>query len=371
MDVFIIVLLFLLGLILIIKGGDVFVDSASWIAEKSGIPKFILGATIVSFITTLPELVASIIGTVEGSLGLAVGNAIGSVTANTGLIMSISLLFMPAIINRKQYAFKMIILMVITLILGLFLINGKLNIIESIIVILFAIAFLVENVISAKAKEEKPVLAEDANNDEEKQEEAKEEAQTSNELQTSNEVQDKKKANFFDYLKYTFSFKTDKELSSKMEVVLNIVKFILGGLGIYFGAKLLVDKGTELATIMHISEDVIGLTLVAVGTSLPELVTTITAIVKKQSSLSVGNIVGANIIDMSLILPICAFVSGGTLVLDSMQTVYLDIPVSLGLMMLAFIPTLFTKKFARWQGALMLAIYIAYLVIICCGILPW
>ena len=156
-----------------------------------------------------------------------------------------------------------------------------------------------------------------------------------------------------------------------MEVVLNIVKFILGGLGIYFGAKLLVDKGTELATIMHISEDVIGLTLVAVGTSLPELVTTITAIVKKQSSLSVGNIVGANIIDMSLILPICAFVSGGTLVLDSMQTVYLDIPVSLGLMMLAFIPTLFTKKFARWQGALMLAIYIAYLVVICSGFLPW
>lgn len=357
MDVFIIVLLFLLGLVLIIKGGDVFVDSASWIAEKSGIPKFILGATIVSFITTLPELVASIIGTAEGSLGLAVGNAIGSVTANTGLIMSISLLFMPAVINRKQYAFKMIILMVITLILGLFLINGKLNIVESIIVITFAIIFLVENVISAKARDEQPMLAEEEETSEEVNKEA-------------NQVENKK-ANFFDYLKYTFSFKTEKELSSKLEVVLNIIKFILGGLGIYFGAKLLVDKGTELATIMHISEDVIGLTLVAVGTSLPELVTTITAIVKKQSSLSVGNIVGANIIDMSVILPICAFVSGGTLVLDSMQTVYLDIPVSLGLMMLAFIPTLFTKKFARWQGALMLAIYIAYLVIICCGILPW
>ena len=96
MDVVIIVLLFLLGLLLIIKGGDVFVDSASWIAEKSGIPKFIVGATIVSFITTLPELVASVIGTIEGSLGLAVGNAIGSVTANTGLIMAISIIFMPA-----------------------------------------------------------------------------------------------------------------------------------------------------------------------------------------------------------------------------------------------------------------------------------
>ncbi len=365
MEVFIIVLLFLLGLILIIKGGDVFVDSASWIAEKSGIPKFILGATIVSFITTLPELVASIIGTAEGSLGLAVGNAIGSVTANTGLIMSISILFMPAIINRKQYAFKMIILMVITIVLGLFLINGKLNIIESIIVLVFAIAFLVENVISAKAREEKPVLADGTEAANDNQEENKEEAQT------SIEVQEKEKAKFFDYLKYTFSFKTEKELSSKMEVVLNIIKFILGGVGIYFGAKLLVDKGTELATIMHISEDVIGLTLVAVGTSLPELVTTITAIVKKQSSLSVGNIVGANIIDMSVILPICAFVSGGTLVLDSMQTVYLDIPVSLVVMLIAFVPTLITRKFTRWQGALMLAIYIAYVVVICSGFLPW
>jgi len=362
MEIFVIVLLFLLGLILIIKGGDVFVDSASWIAEKSGIPKFILGATIVSFITTLPELVASIIGTVEGSLGLAVGNAIGSVTANTGLIMAISILFMPAIINRKQYAFKMIILMVITLILGLFLINGKLNIIESIIVLLFAIAFLVENVISAKAREEKPVLAEEINNGD---------AASANDEGSEEEQKETGKANFFDYVKYTFSFKTDKTISSKLEIVLNIIKFVLGGVAIYFGAKLLVDKGTELATIMHISEDVIGLTLVAVGTSLPELVTTITAIVKKQSSLSVGNIVGANIIDMSVILPICAFVSGGTLVLDSMQTVYLDMPVSLGLMMIAFIPTLFTKKFARWQGALMLAIYIAYLVIICSGFLPW
>ncbi len=357
MDVFIIVLLFLLGLILIIKGGDVFVDSASWIAEKSGIPKFIFGATIVSFITTLPELVASIIGTIQGSLGLAVGNAIGSVTANTGMIMAISILFMPAVINRKQYAFKMIILMVITLILGLFLINGKLNIVESIIVIAFAFVFLVENVISAKAREEKPVLAE-----------------AENEENTSTNEEDKKetnKANFFDCLKYTFSFKTDKTISSKLETVLNISKFILGGVGIYFGAKLLVDKGTELATIMHISEEVIGLTLVAIGTSLPELVTTITAIVKRQSSLSVGNIVGANIIDMSLILPICAFVSGGTLILDSMQTTYIDIPVSLGLMVIAFVPTLFTKKFARWQGALMLAIYIIYLIIICSGILPW
>lgn len=354
METFLIVVLFLLGLILIIKGGDVFVDSAGWIAEKSGIPKFIIGATIVSFVTTLPELVASVIGTVEGSLGLAVGNAIGSVTANTGLIMSISIIFMPAVIKRSHYAFKTILLMLITLVLGLFLLNGKLALWQSIIIILFCIMFMVENVLSAKTMSEKPALAEEEN----------EEAQEEN-------VEDNAKPNFLDALKYIFSFGGEDKFSKKTTIIFNILKFLLGGLGIYFGAKLLVDKGVALATIMHISEDVIGLTLVAIGTSLPELVTTITAIAKKQSSLSVGNIVGANIIDMSLILPICGFVSGGTLVLDSMQTAYLDIPVSLGLMMIAFIPTLITRKFQRWQGILMFAIYIAYLVIICIGVLPW
>lgn len=355
METFLIVVLFLLGLILIIKGGDVFVDSAGWIAEKSGIPKFIIGATIVSFVTTLPELVASVIGTVEGSLGLAVGNAVGSVTANTGLIMSISIIFMPAVIKRSHYAFKTILLMLITLVLGLFLLNGKLALWQSIITILFCIAFMVENVFSAKAMSEKPAMIDESGaNKQEKQEETV-----------------KEKPNFVDALKYIFSFGGEDKFSNKTTIIFNILKFLLGGLGIYFGAKLLVDKGVALATIMHISEDVIGLTLVAIGTSLPELVTTITAIAKKQSSLSVGNIVGANIIDMSLILPVCGFVSGGTLVLDSMQTAYLDIPVSLGLMMIAFIPTLITRKFQRWQGILMFAIYIAYLVIICIGVLPW
>lgn len=359
MDVVIIVLLFLLGLLLIIKGGDVFVDSASWIAEKSGIPKFIVGATIVSFITTLPELVASVIGTIEGSLGLAVGNAIGSVTANTGLIMAISIIFMPAIVDRKQYAFKSILLMLLTLLLGIFVLNGKLALWQSIIIILFSIVFLIENVLSAKAMSQKPVLQEEAD------------AQNNEEQIEQEEEKIEEKGNFFDALKYTFSFNTEKTFSNKVTLLLNILKFVIGGAAIYIGAKLLVDKGTELATILHISEDIIGLTMIAIGTSLPELVTTLTAIAKKQSSLSIGNIVGANIIDMSIILPICGFVSGGTLVLDSMQTAYLDVPVSLGLMMIALIPMLFTKKLSRWQGILMLALYVCYLVVICIGILPW
>ena len=92
------IVLFIVALVIIIKAGDSFVDASIYIAQKSGIPKFVIGATIVSIATTLPELIASVLGTVEGSLGLAVGNAVGSVTANTGLIMSISIIFRPGLV---------------------------------------------------------------------------------------------------------------------------------------------------------------------------------------------------------------------------------------------------------------------------------
>ncbi|MBQ7276001.1 MAG: calcium/sodium antiporter [Bacilli bacterium] len=333
-----IIVMFLIGLGLIIKGGDLFVDAASDIAEKSGVPKFIIGATIVSVATTLPEMVASITGTVDGALGLAVGNAIGSVTANTGMIMAISIMFMPAIIKRKEYAFKSILLMLVTASLLFVLFNGSLNIWESIIVILFFASFIWENIASAKLAQT------EVDNIEQKEEEKIEEE--------NNEKKNK--------------LKFDKAL------ILNLLSFVVGAAGIFFGAKYLVSSGTSIATTLGVSEDVIGLTLVAIGTSLPELVTTITAIIKKQSALSVGNIIGANIIDMSLILPICAFVSpGGELILDSMQTVYLDLPVSLGIMMVLLIPMLIRKKFSRLQGIIALLIYIAYLVVIVGGFITF
>lgn len=99
------------GLALIVKGGDFFVDAAGWIAEVSGIPRFIVGATIVSFATTLPELIVSCIGAARGTNALAIGNAVGSVTANTGLIMAISIICIPAVIKRSQYALKSILLL--------------------------------------------------------------------------------------------------------------------------------------------------------------------------------------------------------------------------------------------------------------------
>ena len=151
---------------------------------------------------------------------------------------------------------------------------------------------------------------------------------------------------------------------TKKDVALNIVKFLLGIAGIVIGSQLLVDKGSAIALSLGISEKIIALTAIAIGTSLPELVTTITAIVKKESALSFGNIVGANIIDTILILPLSSFVSGGALPVD-VNTLKLDLPIAFVLALITLIPTIINKKASRWQGIVAIGVYLAYLVYTC------
>lgn len=307
------VILFVIGIFFIVKGGDIFVDAATWIAEATGIPKFIIGATVVSFATTLPELLVSAIAATQGKNDMAIGNAVGSVTANVGLIMSISILCMPALVKRKEVAFKGFLMVGAVAAMFIFTQNLSLSIWQSIILIVIFVVFMVENIISGKA---------------------------------SMSADDDEKP----------------EINAKT-VISNIAKFIIGAVGIVVGADLLVDDGTVIATHLGVSEAIIGVTIIAVGTSLPELVTTITAIVKKQSELSIGNIIGANIIDLTLILPICAFISNGSLPVGK-QSAYLDIVICMTVIIIAIVPTVIFKKLSRWQGALMLCIYIAYVAVL-------
>lgn len=312
--------LFLIGLVLIVKGGDIFVDAASWMAEASGIPKFIVGATIVSVATTLPEMIVSFLAaagaknaaTAEAANGvsMAIGNAIGSVTANTGLIMAISIIFMPIAIKRSQIAAKGALML--TAIAGLFFLclPGELSLIGSMIVLALFVVFIIENLISASR---------------------------------------------------------NKDISERPEVTgkilfKNILLFILGAAMLALGSNLLVDNGEFLAVdVFGVDVRIVAITLVAIGTSLPELVTAVTSLVKKQSSMSVGNILGANIIDMTIILPVCALISGGSLPV-ARNTLMIDMPVCFAVGVIALIPTFITKKFRRWQGLLMIAVYIAYIV---------
>ena len=155
----------------------------------------------------------------------------------------------------------------------------------------------------------------------------------------------------------------ERKKVERKQLLLNMGKFIIGAGAIVGGSQLLVDAGSDIAAYLHVSQRVIAVTMVAIGTSLPELVTTITAIVKKQSGLSIGNIIGANIIDLALILPICDLVSAEKLPVPA-SSISLDMPVCLGLILLAIIPLLLRQRAYRWQGILILAGYIAYLVIV-------
>ena len=311
----VIILLFILGLVFIIKGGDWFVDAAGWIAEVSGIPRFIVGATIVSLATTLPELFVSSIAASKGQADMAIGNAIGSVTANTGLIMALSMVFLPSALKRKDYLFKSVLLMGTVALLWLLCSDGTLPLARGVIMFAVFAVFIWENVRAAKKSSESETVSK-------------------------------------------------PEKPTRETVLRHILLFVLGAAGIVIGSNLLVDNGTLLAQRLGVPENVIALTAVAIGTSLPELVTAITSIVKKEASLSVGNVIGANIIDTALILPVCSVISGGTLQVAA-STVRVDMPVCLAVTMIALIPALISQRFRRWQGILLIGIYIAYLAVVC------
>lgn len=306
-----VILLFVVGLVLIIKGGDWFVDSAVFIANLTGIPKFIIGATIVSVATTLPELTVSVTGVIDGELDLAVGNAVGSVTANIGLIMGISLVCMPAVIKRSQFWIKGTLMSAAALLLWVLCKDGTLHMLPSFALFALLAVYVWDNIRDAKN---------DVGSDE-------------------------------------------REVVDKKDLPKQIVMFIIGIAAIVVGSKLLIEYGSEIALLLGVPSAIIGVTMVAIGTSLPELITTLTAIRKKESSMSIGNIVGANIIDLAMILPICSVISDGKLTIAE-QSYALDMPICFAMTLIAVLPPLIKGKLYRWQGILMLALYAVYVVIL-------
>lgn len=314
-SLFMVLLLFAAGLLCIIKGGDLFVDAASWIAEASGIPKFIIGATVVSFATTMPEMLVSVFAALQGNADIAVGNAVGSVTANVGLIMCVALICMECAMTRKQFGIKACLLLAAILALFGFTRDGQLSVLESVLILVIFVGFLVESLIAARQEQGSELPAQE-----------------------------------------------ERPKIDKKTVLLNISKFLLGAAGIVLGAQLLIDNGSALARMLGVPDAVIAATMIAIGTSLPELVTTLTAIKKKQASLSVGNIIGANIMDLTLIMPLCAVIQGKPMTVER-QGMLLDIPACLIICAAALIPALVQGKFKRWIGYLIGGLYIAYLII--------
>lgn len=276
----------------------------------SGIPPFIIGATVVSFATTLPEIIVSVTAACKGQTEMAAGNAIGSVTANTAMILALSVIFLPASIDRARWLPKTALLLLSIIVLWLTGLSGMLTPIGCMGLALLFGVFVWENIRSAKRD------------------------------------------------------RTGQTAAAGASLPGSLLFFLLGAAAVILGSRLLVDNGTVIAReILHIDERIISLTMIAVGTSLPEMVTAVSAIVKRKASLTVGNILGANIIDMLLILPLCAAVQGGVLPV-SRSTLMIDLPFCLLSASLLLIPALVKGRFFRTQGILSLVLYIIYTVLL-------
>lgn len=332
MEILLPILLFIIGVGVIIKGGDILVDSAIWIAKVTRIPNMIIGATIVSLATTLPELFVASVATTMGSPEIALGNAIGAIICNTGLVLAVSMIAMPLDVDKKTFmprAFMMIIAMVLLL---LFSTNGNINRIEGIMLFLLFICYARENIESAKKSLEI----------------SREEAITIEE--------------------------TIKLRVKKRELAKHISIFIIGALLIWIGARLLVINAQIIARYYGIRESVISLTVMALGTSVPEIITVLTSIARKESGVAVGNIIGANIMNITMTIAVSSILARGGLVLSSRniyilntpfisfnQTILLDIPVALVMMLLVILPISTNGKYSKKNGIMLLSVYIAYI----------
>ena len=320
---FVPVLLFLLGLLLLIKGGDWFVDGATGIARRFHIPEIIVGATVVSIGTTLPEVMVSSASAVKGAGGIAYGNAIGSVICNTALIAALTVAVKPGKVDRKSLKTPVIFFFVSA---AFYLFNayvfGGFARWTGVVLLLIFLIYMIVTVRQGLSGRELPAA-------EEKEEEI--------------------------------------EPARKKPLWQDILLLVVGAALIAVGADLLVDNGTIIAEKLGVPQSVIALTFVALGTSLPELVTAITSLAKGHGALSLGNVIGANLFNLVLVSGMAITLSpfdlpAGKTVAGINASLVIDVPVMAGVMLILTVPALLRGKMARWQGILLLTVYAAFCV---------
>ena len=318
------VYLLIFGLLMLIKGGDWFVDAATSIAKRFHLPELLIGATVVSIGTTLPEVMTSAIGAASGSGAMAYGNAIGSIICNTSLIAATTIAIKPAKADRKSLIFPVCFFFgaMVFYALNAYLF-GKFNLWMGIVLLIGFVAYMIINVVNMKK-----------NPDEEQHDE---------ELSEIEEPVD----------------------DSKLGLLKDIGMLVVSALVIAVGADLLVDNAIIIAEMLNVPQTIISLTIVALGTSLPELVTAITSLMKGHGALSLGNIIGANIFNLVLVsgtaISINPFdVPADATFMGNNASLIFDIPLVFLVMGIMTIPTIIKGKLQRWQGISLLCLYFAY-----------
>lgn len=309
MELFLQIILLIVGFVLLMKGADIFVDGSSSLADRLGIPQIVIGLTIVAFGTSAPEAAISITAGIKGSADLAVSNVIGSNIMNVLLILGISSIITPLAIQKNTLRYEIPFVGVITvLLLGLGIWGNSVGRLDGIVLLVLMALFMVYLVYISKNNK-------DAANDE-------------------TEIK-------------------------KMPVWKMILFIVLGGVGIVGGSQLTVNAATKIAEFFGMSERLIGLTIVAFGTSLPELITSVTAAIKKNADIAIGNIVGSNIFNILFVLGVTAVITPVAYINDFIT----DNIMAIITMVLLFVCVLPKKKLTRTGGIIMLASYAAYFVL--------
>lgn len=316
------ILLILLGFLLLIKGADFLVDGASNIAKKFHIPELVIGLTIVAIGTSMPELMVSLNASIKGLSDISIGNIIGSNISNLLLILGVTSIISPLVFKRETKIFESpftLFITVVFFILANFSLLGnelKISRIEGIVLLLLCVLFFVYNFIMAKRGKE------------------------------------------FDGDNSKISKKEEKKIS----IFRSIILIILGILGLKFGGDFVVENVRKLALELGISEKLVSLTIVAFSTSLPELITSITATKKGDEDMAIGNIIGSNILNILLIIGISSVISPINYSLSYNIDMYLLIGASFIFMLYPFIGK--KNTMTRLNGAIFVITYIIYMILL-------
>ena len=301
------IFLLIFGLIVLIIGGNLLLKSAVSISMKFGIPRLLIGMTVVSLATSAPELIVSIKSAIKGSPDLAISNVLGSNIANLGLVLGITIMFSPINISKSVYKKEWPIMMFSALYFLIVIIDGVITKIEGGILVCFLIITIISLI----------------------------------KLRDKNEVED--------------------QLENEDSIIKSIIILFFGGLFLFYGSEWFIDGAIQLANSFGISERIIGITVVSVGTSIPELVTSLVAVFNKEKSISLGNLLGSNIFNVFAVLGITSLVTPLS-VLDQ-NIIDFDIYVMLFFAALILPLIFFPKKLVlgRKEGLIILLFYSFYL----------
>lgn len=295
--------LLIIGFVLLVKGADFFVDGASSVAKKLKVPSLIIGLTIVSIGTSLPEASVSVSASLSGNNGIALGNVIGSNIFNLLVVVGVASLILPIAMDREILKRDMPINIAITAILCVMLFDGTLSRLDAIILLVLFAAYM------------------------------------------------------FILIHSALKNRTEEEETKSLTWLRSIIYVLVGAAAIIFGGDLVVDSATEIALSLGMGETLVGLTIVAIGTSLPELVTSVVAARKGDSGIAMGNVVGSCIFNILFILGMAGTIHPMT---NADSAFFIDAGILIGVSVLMMIFGYTSKKTTRAEGASCLAIYVIY-----------